>query len=220
MPLDAARARRVYDRIGRLQDTQRFYEDRAIHRVVELAAFERSEAVFELGCGTGRLAADLLASRMPTSARYIGVDVSPRMVGLARRRLAPWSNRATVELLEPPALELPGEEGSFDRFVATYVFDLLSGDDAGALLREAHRLLCAEGILAVVSLTNGTTPASRVVSAGWSRLGNRRPALVGGCRPIELRDLIGGPGWQLRQAEVVVRFGVPSEVVVASVTPG
>ncbi len=219
MPLDVDGARRVYDRIGRLQDTQRFYEDHAVRRVIELAAFERSEAVFELGCGTGRLAADLLRSGVPTSARYLGVDVSPRMVELARRRLAPWSNRAAVELLEPPALELPGEDGSFDRFLATYVFDLLSPGDTRALIREARRLLSPEGILALVSLTDGTTPASRIISAGWNRLGSRWPALVGGCRPIELRDLIAGPEWHLEHAEVVVRFGVPSEVVVASVAP-
>ena len=71
MPLDAAGSRRFYDRFGRFQDTQRFYEDPAVHRLVELADFERSECVFELGCGTGRLAANLLSSTLPRSVEIL-----------------------------------------------------------------------------------------------------------------------------------------------------
>lgn len=214
MPLDAAGARRFYDRFGRFQDTQRFYEDPAVHRLVELADFERSECVFELGCGTGRLAANLLSSTLPRSARYFGVDVSPTMVELAATRLAPWSQRAKVELLEPPAVELPGDDGAFDRFLATYVFDLLSSGDAHALMAEAARLLATGGLLALVSLTPGTTPASRIIASGWNALAIRWPAVVGGCRPVELRNLITGTQWHLEHVEVIVGYGVPSEVVV------
>ncbi len=215
MPLDAAGSRRFYDRLGRLQDTQRFYEDPAVRRLVELAGFERSEAVFELGCGTGRLAADLLASALPASATYLGVDVSSKMVSLTATRLAEWAPRASVRHLEPPASELPGEDGAFDRFLATYVFDLMSADDAQTLMDEAARLLATGGLLALVSLTQGTTAASRAICATWNAVALRWPSLVGGCRPIELRDLVTGPRWRLEHAEVVVRLGVPSEVLVA-----
>jgi ubiquinone/menaquinone biosynthesis C-methylase UbiE len=119
MPLDAAGFRHFYDRFGRLQDTQRFYEDPAVHRLIELADLEQSESVFEVGCGTGRLASDLLTSTRSSSATYFGVDVSSTMVGLAASRLAPWSDRAKVQILEPPGTELPGGGRACDRFVAT-----------------------------------------------------------------------------------------------------
>lgn len=215
MPLNAAGARRFYDRIGHLQDTQRFYEDPAVRRLIELGDFSHSDAVFELGCGTGRLAAKLLGSVLPPSAKYLSVDVSPTMVRLTSQRVSTWSERASVELLEPPALELPGDDGAFDRFLATYVFDLLSSDDAEALLAEAARLLAPNGLLALVSLTNGTTRASRVVCSTWNAIALRWPSLVGGCRAIELEDLVTGPQWSIQEREVVVRFGVPSEVLVA-----
>ncbi len=215
MPLDAAGSRRFYDRFGRFQDTQHFYEDPAVRRLAELAGFEGSESVFELGCGTGRWAANLLTSTLAPSVEYLGVDVSPTMVELAATRLAPWSQRAKVELLEPPATELPGDDGAFDRFLATYVFDLLSSDDAHALIAEAARLLATGGLLALVSLTHGTTPASRIIASGWNALATRWPALVGGCRPVELRNLITGTQWHLEHVEVIVAYGVPSEVVVA-----
>lgn len=215
MPLDAAGARRFYDRIGRLQDTQRFYEDRAVRRAVELGELAEASAVFELGCGTGHLAADLLADVLPSSARYLAVDVSGTMVRLATERLAPWAGRASVQRLEPPAVALPGEDGAFDRFLATYVLDLLPVHDATALVAEAARLLAPGGLLALVSLTTGTTPASRVVCAAWNAVALRVPDLVGGCRPIELTEVVTGPEWRLLHRETIVRFAVASEVLVA-----
>ncbi len=219
MPLEAAAARRVYDRIGRLQDTQRLYEDAATRRLAQLADFERCESVFELGCGTGRYAARLLETRLSPTASYAGVDVSPRMVALARARLARWSPRARVVLLEAPALRLPVDDGAADRFVSTYVFDLLSYGDARALIGEAARMLAPGGLLALVSLTHGITHSSRVFSAGWQALAERWPSLVGGCQPIDLRELVAGPPWSIARCEVVVRFAVPSQVLIATRQP-
>ena len=213
MALDAEAARRVYDRIGRFQDTQRFYEDAATRRLVELADLDTGSAVFELGCGTGRLAVKLLTSILPSDARYLGVDVSPVMVRLASQRLTPWDGRATVQLLEPPAVVLPGRDRTFDRFIASYVFDLLSPQDASALIAEAARLLVPGGQLGLVSLTHGPTAISHVISSVWNATALRWPSLVGGCRPIELTDLIASREWAMQHREVVVRFGVPSEVV-------
>jgi ubiquinone/menaquinone biosynthesis C-methylase UbiE len=214
--LDAAGARRFYDRVGRWQDTQRFYEDAATARLRASASFREAGAVFELGCGTGRLAAALFAAELSDAARYLGVDVSPQMVRVASSRLAPWAPRAEVRLLEPPALTLPGTDGSFDRFVATYVFDLLSQADAAALIEDAHRMLAAGGLLALVSLTRGTTPVSRLVAGCWGAVARRRPGLVGGCRPIELCDLLEPGMWRVTDRDVVTSWGVPSEVVVAA----
>ena len=218
MPLGAEQARRVYDRIGRLQDTQRFYEDAATSRLAELAELDRARSVLELGCGTGRFAEGLLRDRLGTNARYVGIEISPKMAALARRRLAPWAPRARVELIAPPGLDLPGEGGDLDRFLAAYVFDLLSGEDARALLAEARRLLGDAGLLGVVGLTHGTTATSRLVSRTWEGVSRRWASLLGGCRPIELTELMSESDWRVRHREVVSRFAVPSEVVVAERT--
>lgn len=187
-------------------------------QLLELGAFAQAGAVFELGCGTGRLAAKLLEGVLAPGTTYLATDVSSEMVAVASRRLSPWAGRAAVQLLEPPALELPGEDAAFDRFLSTYVFDLLAPEAAGALLSEAARLLIPGGLLMLVSLTRGTTAASRVVCSFWSAVALRWPSLIGGCRPIELTDITAGPEWRLRHNEVVVRLTVPSQVVVAERT--
>jgi hypothetical protein len=43
---------------------------------------------------------------------------------------------------------------------------------------------------------------------------------VGGCRPLELRDHLPNTRWHIDYAQVITRFGVPSEVVVASKQSG
>lgn len=221
LPLTAEQARRVYDRIGRAQDTQSFYEGEVTRRVAQLSAFGRAASVFELGCGTGRYAAWLLGERLAPDARYVGVDVSPRMVALARDRLRQWSPRAKVVLLDPPARALPGADGRYDRFVATYVFDLLADEHAQALLGEAHRLLAPGGLICLAGLTGGVTRAGQVVSGAWARLAQRWPALVGGCRPIEFTHLLAPARWRIEAREVITKWGVPSEVVVAvALSPG
>ena len=215
MPLGAEHARRVYDRIGRAQDTQRFYEDAATSRLAELGAFAGARSVLELGCGTGRFAASLLRDRLPDDARYLGVDVSPRMVALSRERLGEWAPRAEVVLIDPPALELPGDDGGFDRFVAAYVFDLLTVEDARRLLAQAQRLTDHSGLLCVAGLTHGITRTTRPVSRAWEAVAKRWPSLLGGCRPVELSELLAPGSWRVRDREVIARWGAPSEVVVA-----
>jgi trans-aconitate methyltransferase len=85
--LTPEQARRVDDRIGRAQDWQRFYEHAATAELVAHARFDEARAVVDLGCGTGRFAAQLLGEHLPPAATYVGVDLSPTMVTLASERL-------------------------------------------------------------------------------------------------------------------------------------
>jgi SAM-dependent methyltransferase len=204
----------IYDRIGRGQDTRPLSERRALEALVERAAFERAGAVLELGCGTGRLAARLLAERLPAGAQYLGLDVSRRMVELARAAVAPWGDRARVEQTDG-SLGLPVESGSCDRFVCTYVLDLLSPEDAGRLLDEAHRVLRPGGLLALASLTPGHTPLARALTRAWRAVWRLDPALMGGCRPVTLTPLLSPEQWTIRARLVVTDLVLASEVVVA-----
>jgi ubiquinone/menaquinone biosynthesis C-methylase UbiE len=213
--LSHAAARAVYDRIGRWQDTQRFYEDYATDDLIAHADFARGSSVFEFGAGTGRLAARLLREQLPPTARYHGVDVSTTMVALARQRLAPWPDRATIEQSDgSPRLQVP--DGTFDRFVSTYVLDLLSVGDIALVLDEAHRVLSKDGLLCLVSATHGRTTVERLVMGVFGRLHALSPSLVGGCRAIDVLSALPSGRWQVVHHRVVSKWGVPSEVLVAA----
>jgi ubiquinone/menaquinone biosynthesis C-methylase UbiE len=212
--LSAQEARGFYDSFGAKQDWQRFYEDPAIDVLVGHGDFESAKSVVEFGCGTGRLAERLLRGPLPAQATYAGFDISGTMVDLARARVAPWSDRAKITLTEgSPVLPLP--DGSCDRFLSTYVLDLLGEEDIRAALREAERLLASDGRLCLASMTFGQTMPSRLFSRAWSAIQRADPRLVGGCRPLHL-ERFTGKAWRISHQQVVCTFGMCTEVVVAS----
>ena len=207
-------AREFYDRFGRRQDWQGFYEDVATGVLLRHGDFPQASSVVELGCGTGRFAKALLEEHLPTDARYVGFDLSETMVDLSRRRLARFGERAEVRLSDgSPSLEL--KAGRWDRFVSNYVLDLLPVDEIRGVVREAHRVLRAGGLLCLVSLTHGCTAPSRALERVWTRIHRLRPSLVGGCRPISLLEFLPDPAWRVRHHDVVTSFAIPSEIVVA-----
>lgn len=207
-------ARRVYDFIGSKQDSQAFYEDVATCDLVRHGEFATARAVFEFGCGTGRFAKTLLAEHLGPKARYVAVDVSPKMVALARQKLSDFGDRARVVLSDGnPRTSEP--DSSFDRFVSNYVFDLLSEEDIRGAVAEAHRLLRSGGLLCVASLAPGKDMISRAVMAVWSFLHGLNPKFVGGCRPIDLPPFVSDDRWKLRHRRGFAPYGLPSEVLIA-----
>jgi len=212
--LSPAQARSVYNRIGRAQDWQSFYEHAAIDDMIAHADFGNATSMFEFGCGTGNLGRRLLTDHLTLETTYHGVDISDTMVELASKRLEPWSDRAEVERVSGE-LPLPGDDHRFDRFVATFVFDLLDADHTTAVLGEAHRLLTSDGLACVVSLTHGPTRVSRALSSTWQWIWSKSPQLLGGCRPINVEQQLPTDRWEILYRTVVISWTVPSEVVIA-----
>ncbi len=208
-------AARVYDRIGKLQDTQAPIERGAVDRLVAQGRFDTAIAVFELGCGTGTLAQRLLDHHLPSDATYLGLEVSQRMAELTRQRLAPWPARARV-IHTDGRLPLPIDDASVDRFIAAYVFDLLPHDYALQVIRDTHRILKPGGLLCLTSLTRGDSSLARIVSTCWHALWRVAPRVVGGCRPIDLELLLENSEWTDLSTVVVQSWGFLSQVVVAT----
>ena len=211
-------AQAFYNRMGAKQDWQAFYEAKATQNLIAHASFETAQAVFEFGCGTGALAERLLTAHVSLEAQYVAVDSSATMIRLAQARLVRFGSRVEVQQTDG-SLQFDVPSGSYDRFVSTYVADLLSASDIAEVLSEAHRLLRPEGLLCLVSLTPGPTWFSRLVAGLWTGIHRLEPSLVGGCRPLELQMLLPAFGWQLVSVNVVTAFGIPSEIVVAKPQP-
>lgn len=213
MGLTSGQARRFYDRFRRAQELQAFYEDPAAGELLARARLNQARTVFELGCGTGRLAARLLAGQLPASSRYLGADISSTMTSLARVRLRHFGRRA--EIIRADATRpLPLASATFDRFLAIYMLDLLSPADAAAVTAEARRLLRPGGLLGIVSLTSGATVPARLVSRAWMVAWSLAPGLTGGCRPITTLPLLAG--WRIEHRALVTAWALTSEIIIAS----
>ena len=203
-----AQARRFYDRLGAGHDLAELYEGpaKALARArLDLAPGQR---VANVGAGTGRDHARLLAAVRPGGAA-VAVDVSPVMLGLVRARTG-------APVLRGDARHLPLRSGAVDRLFCAYVLDLIPAGDLAGTVAELRRVLRPSGRIALVSLTGGTTRVSRAVIAGWTAVYHLNPGLLGGCRPVQLADVVRTAGFADVRRAVVVRWGVPSEVITAT----
>jgi ubiquinone/menaquinone biosynthesis C-methylase UbiE len=101
-----------------------------------------SGQVLELGCGTGNLQR-ALASRFDLWA--VGLDASPQMLGITRRKLA--AARQSVNLARAVAQSLPFSATSFDCIVATfpteYIIDTATLAELRRVLRPGGRVVVA-----------------------------------------------------------------------------
>lgn len=208
-------AKAFYDWFGAKQDSQRFYEDPAVADLMAHVDFDQAHFVFEFGCGTGRLAERLLSGHLPSDCRYRAVDISSTMVRLAQERLAHWGERVTVEQTLG-SMTVAAPDASFDRFVASYVLDLLNEKDIRVLLAEAHRVLKPGGLLCTVGLSHGTSPSAKIGGWLWQGLFRLNPKLLGGCRAVVVREFLDEFVWSVRYSNVVTRFGISSEVLAAA----
>lgn len=198
---------RFYDRLGARHDWAEAYEGRAKARALELLDLGPGRSVLNVGVGTGKEHGKLVSAVGP-GGLAVGVDISSVMLDLTQAR-----THAPVCLAD--ARRLPFADSTFDRLFCAYLLDLLPAADLPEVLREFGRVVAPEGRIALVSLTDGVDPPSRLFVAAWKLVYSVSPVACGGCRPLGLSGLVRDAGLTVITSEVVVQLGVPSEVVEA-----
>lgn len=148
----------------------------AAARTVEIAALQDGERVVDVACGTGNLA--VAAAR--AGARVTGVDLSPRLLDVARGRLP------EADFLEGDGAALPLPDDAVD--AALSVFGVIFVPDP---------------VVAVAELVRVTRPGGRIVFTTWIPEG----AIAGAGRIIGdvLRDGAPAPD----EPPTPVRWGDP-----------
>jgi len=212
--LSRPQVKAFYDDFGAKQDKQGWYETPAINQLKEHGDFENAKRVYEVGCGTGKLAAELFQDFLSSDAEYHGIDLSPVMVELARIRLRGVLSRTKIDCADGVSV-LDGYKGGYDRYLSCYVLDLLSVEDIEVMLSKAHALLRPEGLICIASLTTGSWMFPRIVSNVWSSLHWINPKIVGGCRPISIIPYLSERLWEIVHHSVVSPYGLSSECIVA-----
>jgi ubiquinone/menaquinone biosynthesis C-methylase UbiE len=138
-----ARRRRAWDRQAESYDKQiDWFERRVIGSDNRAWACSRAGGkVLEVAIGTG-----LNIASYPPDVRLTGVDLSPAMLQIARRRADDLGR--SVDLREGDAHELPFEDSSFDTVVCT--FSLCNIPDVERAVTEMKRVLRPDGKLVLV----------------------------------------------------------------------
>lgn len=123
-------------------DYRNYNED--VDFILTLAA-EVGDPVLELGCGTGRLLLPLAQQGHTVT----GVDISPALLALARRKLQDAGLEAQVDLRQADmrTFDLPRHDYGFAFCTSNTLMHLARPADQMAALRNAHRHLASGGAL-------------------------------------------------------------------------
>lgn len=127
----------TYDLNNRLHS---LWRDQAWRRrAVAAAAVRTGQTVLDVACGTGELT-EAFARRSP-AARVIGIDFTPQMLDLARRKRdrLPPDLRAKIEYLEGDAQSLPFGDASAD--AVSIAFGIRNVQEPARALSEFARVL-------------------------------------------------------------------------------
>jgi ubiquinone/menaquinone biosynthesis C-methylase UbiE len=118
-----------------------------VHREMAEWGASNGTRVLDIGCGTGSLA--LVCVRR--GAQVTGIDISPLMLDIARRKVKQAELEHSITLIEMSAIELDEkfEDGSFDTILSSLTFSELSDDEQRFVLRQCQRLLKDGGRLII-----------------------------------------------------------------------
>lgn len=108
-----------------------------VHAALEL---EPADRVFEIGCGVGRIGAQIAGHL----AHWHGIDIAENMVALARARLMAYPH-AAVSVVDGPHLR-PLADDSMDKGYAVAVYIHMDKEDLVLSLREVARVLRPGGL--------------------------------------------------------------------------
>jgi demethylmenaquinone methyltransferase/2-methoxy-6-polyprenyl-1,4-benzoquinol methylase len=140
-----------YDRLNDIISFRRHRKWKAM-LAGEVAA-NNCRMILDLCCGTGDMSF-LIAERIP-QAMVVGVDFSPRMLEIARRRLSEACIE-NVELMEGNAMNLDFSDNSFD--CAVISFGLRNVPDCRRVVEEMKRVVKPGGFVYCLDSSHPENP--------------------------------------------------------------
>jgi ubiquinone/menaquinone biosynthesis C-methylase UbiE len=199
---------RAYTRVAPVYDAwAALTETRARRASLARAAVTNGDAILEIAVGTGLAFAELV--RANPSGVTEGIDLTEAMLGRARTKVAGLPGRHRLRVGDARRLDFSDDR--FDLVINSYMFDLLPEAEFATVLGEIRRVLVPGGRMVLTNMTRSEGAVARLYD--W--VYRHRPALVGGCRAIELSDAVARAGFVDVDRATVKQLGVTSEIVSA-----
>ena len=189
------------------------FERKLRDRGLELLGVQEGETVLEIGFGTGHSLVEI-AKRVGETGKVYGVDVTPKMVGLARKRLEKEGLAKRVELYQGDAREMPYENKRFDAVYSASTLELFDTPDIPRVLAEIKRVLKPGGRLGIISMPKEGHEDSMVLRFyEWI---HRTFPKYASCRPIYVEDSVRDAGFEIMEVEEMMMARLfPMKIVMA-----
>jgi ubiquinone/menaquinone biosynthesis C-methylase UbiE len=195
-----------YDRIARWYDLSEGFWERKLRSagLRELGASE-GEIILDAGIGTGHETM-ALAGAVGESGRVVGIDLSRRMLRIARSRIDKDRPIGRVAQLQCDAAE------TFDGIFMSFTLELFDTPEIPLVLEELMLALGPGGRICVVSLSRS---GGRSLARDLYELVHDRFPIVVDCRPIFVRRAMEEAGFEVINVIQNSIWGLPVEIVLA-----
>lgn len=206
-----AQAKESYDRMSASYDLfAGIFEQKFCDAALKQLNVARGETVLEVGFGTGHCLKQV-AEAVGKQGRVCGIDISPAMLAISRRRLERAGLWDRVELICDDATKMPYPESKFDAAFMSFALELFDSPEIPQVLASIRRVLKPDGRLGVVSMSKGDGDSVLLGLYEW--LHQKLPQYID-CRPIHAEQSIREAGFGIRHTERVSLLGLPGEIVI------
>ena len=180
---------------------------------LQLLSVTPGEVILEIGFGTGYSLKEI-ANSVGENGKAYGIDITPQMLEITRKRLRKAGLTNRVELYEGDAKRMPYQDSKFDAVYMASTLELFDTPDIPTVLKEVKRVLKPSGRLGVVSLTKEGGESSLLLRF-YEWLHQKIPKCVN-CRPIYVEKSVEDVGYEITKAEefVILKL-VPWKLLVA-----
>lgn len=203
-------AKESYDKLSKFYDYFTWFEKKYSKRALELLDVQGDETVLEIGFGTGHCL-KLIAESVGKNGKAYGIDISPEMVKITRRRLERVRLIDRVELHCGDAARMPYKDNLFDAVFMSFTLELFDTPEIPRVLNEIKRVLKPYGRLGVVSMSNKNGGSILLKIYKWAH--QKFPKYVD-CRPIYVEKSVKNAGYEIKCKEKIELFGLPGEIVI------
>jgi ubiquinone/menaquinone biosynthesis C-methylase UbiE len=198
-----------YNKISRFYDLLSDRSEAPMRKAgLDLLKADAGEQILEIGFGTGHMLAALSKAVGP-QGKVFGIDLSDRMMRLAKEKLAKAGLLNRVRLRCGDATKLSYLADTMDAIFMSFTLELFDTPEIPHVLSECKRVL---------------RPGGRIVVVGMSKEGSREP-LIGvfewthrhfpnfvDCRPIYVREALEDAGFKIQKA-LKKHMWIPVEIV-------
>ncbi len=201
--------RAFYNRISRVYDLLSYRSEAPMRAAgLDLLKAAPGEKVLEIGFGTGHCLSALARSVGPTGEVF-GIDLSDRMMKLARRNLARAGVLERCALSCCDAAILPYRAGSLHAVFMSFALELFDTPEIPQVLSECKRVLQTGGRIVVVGMSKEGPAGPMVRFFEW--IHRQFPQLLD-CRPIYVRRMLEDNGFEIEK-QAIRRMWIPVEIV-------
>ena len=205
------------DEIGKLYDAKAWFydiwsyltESKARERALELAEIQDGQSILEVAVGTGLMFNEIVKRNF--HGQNVGIDISEGMLSQAKVKLSK-QNSENYSLSIGSAFDLKVGDASVDMLVNNYMFDLIPFNQMDKIISEFKRVLKRDGKLILINMTKSESFGGGL----YENVYRLSPRILGGCRGVQMTDLLTQHGFKIEVREYIQQMLFPSGFIIAS----